>query len=146
MNITPYLFFNGNCRQAFEFYAQCFDVEVKAMISAADTPVGDQNPAGAGDKIMHACIAIGDHLLMASDWNCGPNPVPYEAPRGMRVALGMTSVAEAERVFSTLCEGGTVDMPFEKTFFAERFGMLTDRFGIPWMINCNSDTSASAVS
>ncbi|MDN5923958.1 MAG: VOC family protein [Xanthomonadales bacterium] len=139
MNITPYLFFDGNCRQAFEFYAQCFGVEVKTMISAAQTPMGDPAPVDADDKIMHACIEIGDHMLMASDWNCGPNPTPYAAPRGMRVALGMTSASEAERVFHALAEGGTVDMPLDKTFFAERFGMLTDRFGTPWMINFDGD-------
>ncbi|HET7267118.1 MAG TPA: VOC family protein [Oleiagrimonas sp.] len=136
MNINPYLFFDGNCRQAFEFYAKCLNVEIKAMLTASDTPVGDQAPPEGRDQIMHACIAIGDDLLMASDWNCGPNPVPYEKPRSFRVSLNVTSAAEAERVFHALSEGGTTDMPLDKTFFSERFGMLTDRFGIPWMVNC----------
>ncbi|HET6632316.1 MAG TPA: VOC family protein [Rhodanobacteraceae bacterium] len=139
MNINPYLFFDGNCRQAFEFYAQCLGVELKAMLTAADTPMRDQAPAEGRDQIMHACIEVGDNVLMASDWNCGPNPAPFEKPRGFRLSLNVGSSDEAERCYQALAEGGSKDMPLEKTFFAERFGMLTDRFGIPWMINCEKN-------
>lgn len=136
MHINPYLFFDGNCRQAFEFYAQCLGGEIEAMHSAADTPMADQAPAESRDKIMHACLRFGGEMLMASDWNCGPNPVPFERPRGFRVSVNVDSASEAERIFAALVEGGSADMPLQETFFAERFGMLVDRFSIPWMINC----------
>lgn len=136
MNINPYLFFDGNCREAFEFYAKHLGAEIKAMLTTADTPMGEQVPAMQQGQIMHACIVIGDNLLMASDTNCGPNTTAYEKPRSFRVSLNVDTVEEAERIYQALAEGGNTDMPIEKTFFAERFGMLTDRFGIPWMINC----------
>ncbi|HET7300834.1 MAG TPA: VOC family protein [Oleiagrimonas sp.] len=139
MNINPYLFFDGNCREAFEFYARCLGVEVKAMLSMSDGPGSEQVPADKRDLIMHACIAVGDDLLMASDWGCGMDSPPFEAPRGFSVSLNVDSVAEAERVYTALAEGGRANMPLDKTFFAERFGMLTDRFGVPWMVNCEKD-------
>ncbi|HET7301060.1 MAG TPA: VOC family protein, partial [Oleiagrimonas sp.] len=95
-----------------------------------------QVPADKRDLIMHACIAVGDDVLMASDWGCGSDSPPFEAPRGFSVSLNVDSVAEAERVYTALAEGGRANMPLNKTFFAERFGMLTDRFGVPWMVNC----------
>lgn len=140
MNISPYLFFNGNCREAFEFYAECLGVEIKAMLTPGDTPMGEQSAEEYRDRIMHACIELGANQLMASDWNCGPNPIAWEAPRGFRVSLNLDTAAEAERVFAALAEDGSVDMPIEKAFFAERFGMLTDRFGTPWMILFDGDT------
>lgn len=139
MNATPYLFFNNNCRQAFEFYAQSLGAEITAMLSTTDTPMGADAPAEARDLIMHACLDFQGTRLMASDWNCGPNPTPYEAPRGFRVALGFDSVAQARQAFEAMAVGGHIDMPLEKTFFAAAFGMLTDKFGMPWMFNCDED-------
>lgn len=138
MNVNPYLFFDDNCRDAFEFYAASLGVEVKAMLSMADVPAGADAPAAAQDRIVHACINLGDGMLMGSDWNCGATSAPYEKPGGFRIALNVATAAEAERAFAALGEGGSVQMPLEKTFFAERFGMLTDRFGMPWMVSCDA--------
>lgn len=142
MNVTPYLTFDGNCRAAFEFYAQCLGTEIKAMMTAADIPadadMGDSDSGCAGgpppaDKIIHACIEFENSLLMASDWM---SPEPFQPPKGFSVALGVDSVDEAKRVFDALSDGGQVQMPLDKTFFAAAFGVLVDKFGVPWMINC----------
>ncbi len=136
MQVNPYFFFDGNCRQAFEFYAQCLGIEVKAMLTGADTPECAGMPADTRDKIMHACIDLGDSLLMGSDWM---NSEPFEGIKGCAVNLDVSSVAEAERLFHALSEGGNVHMPLEKTFFAAAFGMLRDRFGVPWMVHCEKE-------
>lgn len=144
MNINPYLFFDGNCREAFEFYSQCLGIDIKAMMSTSDMPAeaGAESPqmdcAGqpaTSDKIMHACLDLGGSFLMASDWM---SPEPFQLPKGFSVALGVDSVAEAERVFKALSAGGEVNMPLDKTFFAAAFGMLVDKFGVPWMVNCDN--------
>jgi len=143
MNVTPYLTFNGNCREAFEFYAACLGTEVKAMMTGADVPadaaMGDSDDGCAGgpppaDKVIHACIEFENSQLMASDWM---SPEPFQPPKGFSVALGVDSVAEAERVFKALSEGGQVQMPLGETFFAAAFGMLVDKFGVSWMVNCD---------
>lgn len=139
MNINPYLFFDDNCREAFAFYSQCLGVEPKAMLSARDAMGDDVPPGGNPDLIMHACIEIHGHRLMGSDWHCGPSPQPYKKPAGFRVSLHFPEIEDARRAFEALAEGGTVESPFEKTFFADGFGMLTDRFGIPWMVLGGND-------
>lgn len=142
MNVSPYLTFDGNCREAFEFYAACLGTEIKAMMTSADVPadatMGDSDSGCAGgpppaDKIIHACIEFENSLLMASDWM---SPEPFQASKGFSVALSVASPDEAERVFKALSEGGQVLMPLDKTFFSESFGMLVDKFGVAWMINC----------
>lgn len=131
--MNPYLFFNGDCEAAFERYAEILDGEITAMLRHRGTPAEDSVPPEWRDKIMHACMRIGDRQLMASD--CPPEY--YAKPAGYYVQLPFTDRAAAERVFQALAEGGTVHMALEKTFWAEAFGMLTDRFGTPWMINCD---------
>ncbi|MFY0989612.1 VOC family protein [Halomonas sp. C05BenzN] len=136
MQLSTYLIFDGNCRDAFAFYQRCFGAELEAMATYAEMPdsEGMEIPAEAHDLIMHARLRIGDQLLMASD-NAPMCPVPYEGIKGASIAVGVDSVEEAERLFNALADNGTVQMPLEETFWAYRFGMLVDRFGVAWMIN-----------
>jgi len=132
MQFNPYITFNGNCREAFEFYAKTFGGKIQAMMSFRDSPVAEHAPPGAEDQIMHACLIVGDQVLMASD-NCGQ---PYDKPQGLHVAVEVDTPEEAERIFQALSENGNIVMPLGETFWAKRFGMLSDRFGTPWFINC----------
>ncbi|MGA9423401.1 MAG: VOC family protein [Rhodanobacteraceae bacterium] len=137
MKLIPYLFFDGECRVAFEFYAECLRGKIEMVSKAGDAPGGESMPAAARERIMHVRLAVGGQTLMGSDWMADR---PFERPQGFSVSLDVESVAEAERIFAAFAEDGTVRMPLEKTFFAERFGMLVDRFGISWMINCDNQT------
>jgi PhnB protein len=132
MQVNPYLLFPGQCEAAFRFYAKCLGGEIKAMLSHEGTPAADQVPAEWRKKILHACLDLGDGVLMGSD--CPPSR--QEKPQGFSVSLQVQQPAEAERVFHALAENGTVRMPIAETFWAVRFGMLVDQFGIPWMVNC----------
>jgi len=134
MQLNPYLMFKGECRAAFEFYAKVLGAKIEAMMTHEGTPAAEHVPPEWRGKIMHARLAIGDKVLMGSD-------SPDRSDTGMSgfsVTLGIDKPAEAERIFHALAENGTVRMPIQKTFWAERFGMLTDRFGTPWMINCEA--------
>jgi PhnB protein len=112
------------------------------MFRYGGSPMADQAPAGWQDKIMHGSITVGDLVLMGADIV----PDKYEAPRGFSLSIQLRSTADAERMFSELARDGKVMMPLEKTFWAERFGMVIDRFGIPWLINCEaSDRSSPTV-
>ena len=135
MQLNPYLFFNGQCEAAFKFYEQCLGGKIVAMFSHAGTPAEGHVPANWRDKIMHARMLVGDEALMGSD----APPEHYEQTKGFSVSLSIDDPAQAERVFNALAEKGTVKMPFQRTFWAVGFGMLVDRFGIPWMINCEKD-------
>jgi len=135
MQLNPYLFFDGQCEAAFKFYEQCLGGKIVAMFSHAGTPAEEQVPANWRDKIMHARMLVGDEALMGSD----APPEHYEQTKGFSVSLSIDDPAQAERVFKALAEKGTVKMPFQRTFWAVGFGMLVDRFGIPWMINCEKD-------
>jgi len=132
MYMNPYLTFSGNCEAAFKFYAQVLGGKIAAMIPHEGTPAEEHVPAGWRSKIMHARLSVGDKVLMGSD----APPDRYEPMKGCSVMIGIDEPAEAERVFAALAESGTVRMPIQKTFWATRFGMLVDQFGIPWMINC----------
>ncbi|RVU43520.1 VOC family protein [Lujinxingia sediminis] len=132
MNIVPYLTFDGTCKEAFGFYRDIFGGTLTVQ-TVGESEVADEMPAEYSDRVMHACLQVGDRLLMASDALHGG----YETPRGVSISLQMETPEEAERVFAALADGGQVTMPLEKTFWALRFGMVTDRFGTPWMINCN---------
>lgn len=134
MTLNPYLTFDGRCREAFEFYADALGGRITSMFPFGDTPAAEHMPTGWGDKIMHAHLSVGDRDLMGSD----APPGRYEKPQGFSVSLQFTKVDESERVFAALSEGGNVIMPLQQTFWAARFGMLVDRFGIPWMINCEN--------
>ena len=132
MQLNPYLTFNGQCEAAFKFYEQCLGGKIIAMVPHAGTPAEEHVPAEWRNKILHASLTIGNEVLMGSD----APPDRYEESKGFSVTLGANDPAEAERIFNALAEKGTVQMPLEQTFWAARFGMLVDRFGIPWMINC----------
>ncbi|MGH8354939.1 MAG: VOC family protein [Pseudomonas sp.] len=135
MKINPYLTFDGHCEAAFRFYAQCLGGSLE-VLPFGETPACGDVPADYRDKIMHACLRVGEQTLMGSD--CHP-AMPYESIRGCSVTLNLDGAAEAERIFNALAERGTVQMPLQQTFWALRFGMLVDRFGVPWMINCEKE-------
>ena len=132
MKLNAYLLFNGNCEEAFKFYEKCFGGKIVVMMPHAGTPAEKQAPPEWRNKILHARLDVGDQMLLASD--CPPDR--YNQPKGFSVSLSINDPTEAERLFHALEEGGKVEMPMQQTFWAIRFGMLTDRFGIPWMINC----------
>lgn len=132
MQMHPYLSFKGDCEAAFTCYAHCLGGQLGAIFRYAGTPLADQVPADWQDKIMHGSVALGEQVLMGGD----VAPDRYEAPKGFSLSLQIPSIAEAERIFHELAKDGTVVMPLEQTFWAARFGMLIDRFGIPWLINC----------
>jgi len=136
MKLSTYLTFDGQAREAFTFYQQVLGGTLE-MMTFAQAPNPEQFPAEHRERIMHVSLNLGDYALMASDTlpgdSCGG---PYEGIKGVSITLSPTSVAEGERLFDGLAAGGKVVMPLEKTFWAERFGMLTDRFGVSWMVNC----------
>jgi PhnB protein len=132
MQSNPYLSFNGDCQAAFEFYEQCLGGKIVAKATYGGSPMAEQTPPEQLDKIMHIQLAVGDVNLMGSD--CPPEY--FEQPQGFNVHLQFDNVEEGERIFKALAENGTVKMPIQETFWAKRFGMLVDRFGTPWMINC----------
>jgi PhnB protein len=132
MQLNSYLTFNGQCETAFRFYEQSLGGKIEAMITHAGTPAEAHVPPEWRDKIMHARLNVGNGTLMGSDAPADR----YEAPKGSWVQIAIGDPLEAERIFQALAENGTVKMPMQKTFWAARFGMLVDRFGIPWMINC----------
>jgi PhnB protein len=139
MKINAYLTFSGECKAAFTFYAQALGGTIVAMIPHEGTPAAEHVPAGWQDKIMHAYLTVGDAALMGSD----TPPGEVKAHDGFSVSVNVKDPAEAERVFHALAEGGTVRMPIQETFWSPRFGMLTDQFGIPWMVNCEQEPAQS---
>ena len=132
MTLNTYLVFDGRCKEAFEFYAQVLGGKIEAMMSHAGTPAEGMVPKEWVEKIMHARLTVGRSLLMGSD----APPDRYKTPHAFSVNIGIDSESEAERIFHALADGGKVGMPIQQTFWATRFGMVTDRYGIPWMVNC----------
>lgn len=129
--INPYVFYNGNCEAAFKFYEKVLGAKIGMMVRNKEAPPDMPSAPERKDKIMHGQISIDGQVLMASD----APPEYFHKPQGFSVSLTVKDPAEAERKFKALCEGGSVNMPFSKTFFAKGFGMCTDQFGIPWMVN-----------
>jgi len=133
MHASPYLEFNGNCREAIDCYAKATGGTVVSMRTFGETPAAEHVPAEGRSRIMHAALQLGDgHFLMASDGMPGQ---PWQGIKGVSVALHPGTPAEAERLRGQLAEGGQVTLPIDRTFRAERFGMLVDPFGVPWIIN-----------
>jgi len=132
MRVNPYLLFDGNCEEAFGAYAKIFGGKIVAMMPFEGSPAGEKTPADWRKKILHARLEFGDNALMASD----APPGRFQKMQGMSVTLNVGDPAEAERIFDGLADRATVMMPLGETFWALKFGMLTDRFGTPWMINC----------
>jgi PhnB protein len=132
MKLNPYLFFNGQCESAFKFYEQCLRGKIEMMMTHGDSPMAQQVPSDWRNKIIHARLTVGNNVLMGAD----APPEHYEQMKGFSVSLIVDDPAEAERIFNALVANGTVRMPLQKTFWAVRFGMLIDQFGVPWMVNC----------
>jgi PhnB protein len=134
MQMNPYLGFNGKCEAAFKFYEKVLSGKILMMMKYGDSPMAGQTSPDFKDKIMHARLAVGDKLLMGSD----APPQMYEPMKGISITLSLDKPEDADRIFGALAENGTVRMPIQQTFWAQRFGMLTDQFGTPWMINCET--------
>lgn len=137
MDLNPYLTFPGTCAEALDFYADALGGEVIFTQRFSEMPGGTEMAKDAPDRIAHARLKIGDKQVMASDQ---PPGMPFDGHSGFNMQLGFTSTDAARAAFDRLAEGGEIRMPFEATFWAKGFGMLTDRFGVPWMINCDDET------
>ena len=134
MHIESYLFFNGRCEEAIEFYQRALGAEVVMMMrnkEAPEKPPPGMLPPGSDDKVMHATLRIGSSNLMLSDGRCDGKPVF----NGFSLSLDAANAAEAQHLFTALSEGGTVQMPLGKTFWSPSFGMVADRFGVGWMVS-----------
>lgn len=139
MTTTPYLFFNGRCEEAIEFYRTALSAEVVMLSRFKENPDPEMAQPGNENKIMHASIRIGETIIMASDGRCQGDP-RFE---GFCLSISVSDEAEADRVFDALAKGGKIEMPLEKTFWSPRFGMLEDRFGVGWMVSIPGDPNAS---
>jgi PhnB protein len=132
MRVNPYINFKGTCAEAFRFYADLLGATVMMSMTYGESPAAAQTAPGWHDKVMHATLKIGDTELSGVD--AAGN---YEPPAGLWIALELDDPAAAERVWAGLTEGGAIAMPLQETFWAHRFGMVKDRFGAPWLINCS---------
>ena len=133
MRVEPYLFFDGRCEEAIEFYRKVLGAEVTALIRYKDgpePPLPGMIPPGSENKVLHSNLRIGETMVMASDGNCQGKP----SFQGFSLSVTAPNEAEAERMFAALASGGQVQMPLAKTFFSPCFGMVADRFGVSWMI------------
>lgn len=132
MKLNPYINFNGDCEAAFKFYEQNLGAKITTRMTFKDAPMADEMPPETLDRIMHAELGIDGYTLMGTD---GTTPEHfYEGVKGAHVVLHVDTPEEAERIFGLLSEGGKEEMAMDQTFFAQRFGMAVDRFGLPWMI------------
>lgn len=132
LGVNPYIAFKGNCRKAIEFYKQALQAEELFAQTFGESPMSDMGPA---DNIMHATIKVGDSTIMMCD---DPRPEASASSGNITLAIGLNDAARAKQLFDNLAQGGTVVMPLEKTFWAEAFGMVTDQFGVKWMVNCDA--------
>jgi PhnB protein len=137
MQMTAYLSFKGQCEEAFRLYEQCLGGQLGTIFRYSGSPMADQVPADWGDKVMHSSLEVAGQTLMGGD----VAPDQYEAPKGFSLSLQIKGEADAERVYHALAKDGRVIMPLQKTFWALRYGHFVDRFGIPWMINCEAAES-----
>jgi PhnB protein len=128
--------FGGQCEAAFRFYERCFGGKIVTMLMYANSPMAEKAPQEWLGKIFHATLTVGENVLMGGD----VLPEQYEQPKGFQVLVGIDDPVDAERIFQTLAESGTVLMPMQQTFWAVRFGAVVDQFGVPWGINCERAT------
>lgn len=135
MQINPYLFFDSNCEAAFKHYEKVLGGKIELMLRNSDGPADMEYPPERKDKVMHARMSIDGEVIMASD----APPSHFQKAQGFAVSITVADPADAERKFKALLEGGSINMPFGKTFFSKGFGMGVDQFGIPWMINCPAE-------
>ena len=136
--VQPYLYFNGNCEQAVEFYRKALGAEVQMLMRFNESPVPHQPgmvPPGFEKKIMHTSFRVGQSVIMASD-GCSADKAVFE---GFSLSVAVSTEAEVDKIFNALAEGGQVKMPPMKTFWSPRFGMVTDKFGVGWMVSVMTD-------
>lgn len=131
MKLSPYLHFNGQCEEAFTFYAKVFGSGAPAFFRFGQSPMAAQVGPDWAEKIMHVSLQAGEIMLMG----CDAPPPHFQKPQGFRICLDISEVAEAERVFAALADGGKAGMALQETFWAKRYGDVVDRFGTPWMVN-----------
>lgn len=132
MKFSTHLNFDGNCREAFEFYAATFGGRIAAQLTYAEAPAGSPIPEEMRQKIMHARLEIDDQYLMGAD----APPGRYVAPKGAMVSVSLADPDQGHRIFEALCAGGAITHPFKETFWARGFGMCIDRYSIAWIVNC----------
>jgi len=132
LGVNPYIAFKGNCRAAIDFYKSALDAQVVFTQTVGESPMSNMGPP---DNIMHCTIKVGDSTIMMCD---DPRPDAAAGGGNISLAIGLNDPARAKQLFGNLAKSGTVIMPLEKTFWAEAFGMVTDQFGIKWMINCDA--------
>jgi PhnB protein len=132
LGVNPYIAFKGNCRAAIEFYKSALDAQVLFLQTMGESPMSKMGPA---DYIMHCSIKVGDSTIMLCD---DPRPDAAAAGGNISLAIGLNDPARAKQLFENLAVEGAVAMPLQKTFWAEAFGMLTDKFGVKWMVNCDA--------
>jgi PhnB protein len=130
--LTAYLVFDGTCAEAMRFYERALGGKLETLMTHGESPIAAHTPPGSADRILHARLVNDGLVLMASDSMVGQ---PYAGMNGFAVSVTYPTAGEAEKVFDALAQGGRVTMPLGKTFWSEAFGMLTDRFGTPWMVN-----------
>lgn len=140
MRINPHLTFNGQCKAAFEMYAKCLGGKIVTMATYGGSPMAEQAPAEWQNLIAHATLDLGEFRITGGD----APPGQYQKPQGFSILLELGTASEAERVFGELAQAGAVQLPLQETFWAERFGMLADQYGVPWMINCSKAASGAA--
>jgi len=133
MQLNPHLTFNGQCEAAFRFYERCLGGQLTFLMSYGASPLAEQVPAEWRGKLLHATLTVGEFRLTGAD----AMPETYQKPQGISVFLSIGTTSEADHIFQALAEGGEVQIPIQETFWAARFGMLVDRFGTPWLINCH---------
>ena len=131
LGVSPYIAFKGNCRDAIEFYKSALAAEVLFTQTVGESPMTDMGPA---ENIMHCSMKIGDSTIMLCD---DPRPEADGAGGNISLAIGLNDTGRAEQIFGNLAKDGTVIMPLGKTYWAEAFGMVTDKFGVKWMVNCD---------
>jgi PhnB protein len=135
MQVNPYLFYDGNCEEALKYYQKVLGARIEAMLPYSNGPPEMKVAPEHMKRIMHARVTIDREVLMASD----AYPGNFTKPQGFAVSLQVEDPADAERRFKALADGGSISMPFGKTFFSRGFGVCVDKFGIPWMVNCPMD-------
>jgi len=136
-NFEPYIFFNGNCAEAMKFYEKTLGGKLLTLMKAKDSPAAGHTPPGREDQILHSRLEYNGEALMASDWM---DTKPYPGMGGFSIAVAYPKVDDAKRVYYALSNGGKVGMPMSKTFWAESFGMVTDKFGVQWMVTGGQGT------
>jgi len=132
MKLNAYLMFQGQCDEAFQLYAKCLGGKIAMKMTYGESPAAKQTAPDWQNKIIHERLVVGDQVLMGSD----APPDRFDKPQGFSVSIGVDTPAEAERIYKALSENGEIVMAIQETFWAQRFAMFVDRFGTPWMINC----------